>query len=453
MQKIGADRMPRIGFGGGQRAVLRAFFRSPIWVGGIAVMLGGWVLFLKALANAPVSIVQPVLGFGLCLLALFSVVFLRERLRSLEWLGVGLMVGGIVLLGISGSQEVDHARSVSLVALAGVSVVILGVLGGVVRSAGDGRRIPLAVVLGFASGVLIGLAALYTKALFMSLGQGATVIAWTLFLPLTLAANIGGLWVNQAGFQHGRALIVVAMNAVTNKIVSIVGGMVTLGEPLPADKPRGGARARVPHDHRRDGDARALRCAGGDGGGGGRRGGGRRDRGLAGIGEKRASMSRPDAPGRGTAANPPNRHEPLHVELDPEPGVDDDREPGAPPTVFYRYASRSILAENDSPDVGFRSHRDLPDALASRTRAPRRPHEARSYQRPEDTLTVIGLPPWSESESPKGMALSLRAAMRMATGRRGGVGRSGSWRSALRRHPATVTRGPVDPSPAPSPQG
>jgi DNA repair photolyase len=65
-------------------------------------------------------------------------------------------------------------------------------------------------------------------------------------------------------------------------------------------------------------------------------------------------MSRPDAPGRGTAANPPNRYEPLHVELDPETDEDPEREAGQPPTIFYRDASRTILAENDSPDVGFR---------------------------------------------------------------------------------------------------
>jgi DNA repair photolyase len=65
-------------------------------------------------------------------------------------------------------------------------------------------------------------------------------------------------------------------------------------------------------------------------------------------------MSRPDAPGRGTAVNPPNRYEPLHVELDPEPDDDAERAAGQPPTVFYRDASRTILAENDSPDVGFR---------------------------------------------------------------------------------------------------
>src|SRR6058998_3108975 len=61
-------------------------------------------------------------------------------------------------------------------------------------------------------------------------------------------------------------------------------------------------------------------------------------------------MSRPDVPGRGTAANPPNRYEPLHVELEPDP--DSDTPPA--PTVFYRDTSRTILAENDSPDVGFR---------------------------------------------------------------------------------------------------
>ncbi len=61
-------------------------------------------------------------------------------------------------------------------------------------------------------------------------------------------------------------------------------------------------------------------------------------------------MSHPDVPGRGTAANPPNRYEPLHVELEPDP--DSDAPPA--PTVFYRDTSRTILAENDSPDVGFR---------------------------------------------------------------------------------------------------
>jgi DNA repair photolyase len=55
--------------------------------------------------------------------------------------------------------------------------------------------------------------------------------------------------------------------------------------------------------------------------------------------------------GRGTDLAPPNRYDELHVEL----GYDDDNPPPEKvPTVYYRDASRTILAENDSPDVGFR---------------------------------------------------------------------------------------------------
>jgi len=58
----------------------------------------------------------------------------------------------------------------------------------------------------------------------------------------------------------------------------------------------------------------------------------------------------PIAPrGRGTGRNPENRFERIHVEYEP-----DGEQPVALPTVFYRDASRTILAENESPDVGFR---------------------------------------------------------------------------------------------------
>jgi drug/metabolite transporter (DMT)-like permease len=235
MQKIGADRMPRIEFRLGQPDVVRAFFRSPVWLGGIAVTTAGWVLFLKAIANAPVSIVQPVLGFGLCLLAFLSVVLLKERLRPLEWCGIALVIGGIVLLGVSGAQEARRAASISPTALLVVSLAMAALLAGAVRLARAGLGVPLPVVLGCATGVLIGLGALYSKALFVSLDAKSPEVAWLVFLPLTLIANVSGMWIQQAGFQHGRALIVVAMNAVTNKVVSIVGGMVTLGELLPAE--------------------------------------------------------------------------------------------------------------------------------------------------------------------------------------------------------------------------
>ena len=242
MQKIGADRMPRLELTLRQQGVFGAFLRSPLWLGGIAVTAVGWVFFLKAIAHAPVSLVQPVLGFGLCLFALFSVVVLKEHLRRLEWAGIALMVGGIVLLGISAAGEPQRAARVSATALFGVSLVWLALLAAAVPLGRSGRTVARPVVLGFAAGVLIGLAALYTKGLFLSLEAGLPWVAWMVLLPLLLVANISGLWVQQAGFQQGRALIVSAMNAVTNKVVTIVGGMATLGELLPAEPSLAAAR-------------------------------------------------------------------------------------------------------------------------------------------------------------------------------------------------------------------
>jgi DNA repair photolyase len=53
--------------------------------------------------------------------------------------------------------------------------------------------------------------------------------------------------------------------------------------------------------------------------------------------------------GRGSAGNPANRFELLHYERDPEA----DSEGPAPATQFFRDSSRTIIARNDSPDVGF----------------------------------------------------------------------------------------------------
>jgi DNA repair photolyase len=53
--------------------------------------------------------------------------------------------------------------------------------------------------------------------------------------------------------------------------------------------------------------------------------------------------------GRGSADNPPNRFDRLHY----EPDGDDDPDGPAPTTQLLRDTTRSLIAYNDSPDVGF----------------------------------------------------------------------------------------------------
>ncbi|MFQ5667035.1 MAG: PA0069 family radical SAM protein [Candidatus Binatia bacterium] len=55
-------------------------------------------------------------------------------------------------------------------------------------------------------------------------------------------------------------------------------------------------------------------------------------------------------PNRGTRGDPESRYERIHLEVDNDTGDGSSRLP----TVFYRDTSRTVLARNDSPDVGFR---------------------------------------------------------------------------------------------------
>ncbi len=56
--------------------------------------------------------------------------------------------------------------------------------------------------------------------------------------------------------------------------------------------------------------------------------------------------------GRGSAENPPNRFERLRYLEEPEAG-ESEAEPARPKTLYLRDPSRTILATNESPDVGF----------------------------------------------------------------------------------------------------
>lgn len=58
----------------------------------------------------------------------------------------------------------------------------------------------------------------------------------------------------------------------------------------------------------------------------------------------------PNVRGRGTGSNPANRFEKRSFEADPEAA---DPEAPLPRTQFLKDSSRSILAQNDSPDIGF----------------------------------------------------------------------------------------------------
>jgi transporter family protein len=59
-----------------------------------------WLCYFRALQAGAVSKVAPVDKLSVVLVAVFAAVFLGERLSAREWLGVGLVTAGVLVLAL-----------------------------------------------------------------------------------------------------------------------------------------------------------------------------------------------------------------------------------------------------------------------------------------------------------------------------------------------------------------
>jgi hypothetical protein len=71
------------------------------WLLGFCVEATGWLLYVLALALAPLSLVQATAAGGIGILAVMVSRYRKVPLTQLERIGVALSVAGLVLLGIS----------------------------------------------------------------------------------------------------------------------------------------------------------------------------------------------------------------------------------------------------------------------------------------------------------------------------------------------------------------
>jgi len=75
--------------------------RSLVFLGLSAAATGAsWVCYFRALQLGEASRVAPVDKFSLVLVAVFAFAFLGERPSGREWLGIGLVASGVVVLAL-----------------------------------------------------------------------------------------------------------------------------------------------------------------------------------------------------------------------------------------------------------------------------------------------------------------------------------------------------------------
>lgn len=216
----------------------RARFRpGREWYAGLTLLVGGYVVYAAAVGAraAPISLLQPLFASGVLVVALLAVVYLHERLAGLEWLGVAILVVGVLLLGASAEENTALRESIAgrrLAVFLMSIAVIAGFLVLALRRAATAVRVEF--LLGVLTGLLLGTGYLHTKILMVAIHQRNMVLA-ILASVLMAAGLVGGLVMLQMAFRRGRALVVTAVNLVTNQVLVVCGGLFCLGESLPRD--------------------------------------------------------------------------------------------------------------------------------------------------------------------------------------------------------------------------
>ena len=198
---------------------LVSLFRHPRWTIGFFLGIGGWVLYVAALALAPLSLVQAASAGGIGVLALLA----RTRVRR-ERIGVGLSMCGLLLLGISlgGGADSGTAGSITVVA---VWIVCSAALAALAAFPGS-RLLAPGAGLAAAAGLLYAAGVVGTKAAV----HGGVRLA---FVPALLACHGLAFVALQFGFQRGGPLTTAGVATLLTNSLPIVAGFAVFSESLP----------------------------------------------------------------------------------------------------------------------------------------------------------------------------------------------------------------------------
>ncbi|MBV8257732.1 MAG: hypothetical protein JO073_07930 [Actinobacteria bacterium] len=201
---------------------VRLLVGSRDWMRGFAMESTGFLLYVAALALAPIALVQSIAAGGIGVLAFVSARVSHRSLAQREVLGVVLSIVGLVALAVSltgGSGDGTGELGPILLwlgATAAVAVVLFLV----------GRRHMGAAAYGAAGGLFFSIGDISTKVAT----QGGVRAG---FAVLVVAGYGLGTALIQLGYQAGGALTVAGLATLLTNALPIAAGPVILDEPMP----------------------------------------------------------------------------------------------------------------------------------------------------------------------------------------------------------------------------
>jgi drug/metabolite transporter (DMT)-like permease len=217
--------------------MVHSLLRNPRWWAGTATAVAGYMFQALALAYGSLMLVQPLLVASLLFALPLSARVAGHRVTRAEWAWAVLLTAGLAIFVLVGRPAEGHfqpSAAASLVVAAVFLPLITGCVVGAARTMGTRR----AVLLAIAVGVMFGLVALLTKLCTHRLGSGGLPAMLTTPAPyLLIVVGITGTVLQQSAFHAGALQTSVPTMIVLEPVVSVLLGVLVLGEQLTVHGP------------------------------------------------------------------------------------------------------------------------------------------------------------------------------------------------------------------------
>jgi drug/metabolite transporter (DMT)-like permease len=206
--------------------------RRPLWWGGTAAAVAGFVFQALALANGSLLLVQPILVSGLLFALPLSARLAHRRVTRGEWLWAMVLTAALaVFVVLAETRPGDYEASLALSVL--VAVICTAAVGACVLVATRTMGWKRAVLLAVAVGVLFGVVAVLTKLVMHLLThEGLRAVLTTPVLYLLVVIGVLATFLQQSAFHAGSLQTSVPTMLVLEPVVAVVLGAVVLGEHL-----------------------------------------------------------------------------------------------------------------------------------------------------------------------------------------------------------------------------
>lgn len=225
----------------GRLKLLGLLIRQPLWVFGITVQAGGFIMHAIALHSGALAVVQMVVAAEFIVSVTLVRIRSGRRLSRNVWAAIAAVMAGIAgFLALTSAAPptgsvhavTTHAAgsggATAAVALAAAvpaaGMIVCAAVG--LAAAGRSRALVLAVAAGLADTCT----AVVTKALSQVAGHGAGAIASSWPVYALVAGGLCSVLLTQTAYQAGRPMITLPVIAAVTPAASVAVGAAFLGD-------------------------------------------------------------------------------------------------------------------------------------------------------------------------------------------------------------------------------